>query len=65
MAKPMRGELTPAERNTLLYSVVIPAHNEERNILPTLRGLATPGGDSYGRGGSHGGLGCFYEGAAG
>jgi len=31
----------PAERNTLLYSVVIPAYNEERNIVPTIRSLAT------------------------
>ena len=29
-----------APRNTLRYSILVPAHNEERNILPTLRGLA-------------------------
>lgn len=33
-------ELQPVERNTLLYSVLIPAYNEEKNILPTLDRLA-------------------------
>lgn len=30
----------PAERNTLVLSVLVPAYNEEANILPTLRALA-------------------------
>lgn len=30
----------PVPRNTLLYSIVVPAQNEEHNIAPTLRGLA-------------------------
>lgn len=30
----------PAEKNCLLYSVLIPAYNEEQNIIPTLASLA-------------------------
>lgn len=33
-------DLCPAPRNSLLYSVIIPAYNEEENILPTIRALA-------------------------
>jgi len=33
-------EPTPVPQNTLLYSIVVPAHNEEKNIEPTLRSLA-------------------------
>jgi len=38
----LRGasELEPVERNTLLYSVLIPAHNEEKNIIRTVQALA-------------------------
>ena len=32
--------LTPVQKNTLLYSIVIPAYNESRNILETVPGLA-------------------------
>jgi len=35
------AELAAVEQNTLLYSILVPAYNEEENILPTLRGLAT------------------------
>ncbi len=34
------SSLVPVERNTLLYSVLIPAYNEEKNIIPTLERLA-------------------------
>ncbi|MBN2309585.1 MAG: glycosyltransferase family 2 protein [Candidatus Hydrogenedentes bacterium] len=33
-------ELEPVQRNTLLYSLIIPAYNEEENILPTVREMA-------------------------
>lgn len=33
-------DLHPVPRNTLLYSIVVPAQNEEHNIAPTVRGLA-------------------------
>jgi len=31
---------TPAERNTLRYSILIPAYNEEKNIIPTIAAVA-------------------------
>lgn len=34
------SERTPVPRNTLLYSILIPAYNEERNIIPTASALA-------------------------
>ena len=34
------SELRPAPRNTLLYSVVVPAYNEAKNLPPTLSDLA-------------------------
>jgi len=34
------SKLQPVPENTLLYSVLIPAYNEERNIIPTLEMLA-------------------------
>lgn len=34
------SELVPSPRNTLLLSVLIPAYNEEKNIVPTIRSLA-------------------------
>lgn len=40
----MRAKAAPlraAEKNHLLYSILIPAFNEEQNILPTLDALAT------------------------
>lgn len=40
MASKAGSELTPIPRNTLLYSIVIPAYNEEENIVPTIRTLA-------------------------
>lgn len=40
MASKAGSELKPVPRNTLLYSIVIPAYNEEENILPTIRSLA-------------------------
>jgi len=40
MASKAGSELVPAEKNTLLYTVLVPAYNEEENIVPTLRSLA-------------------------
>ena len=40
MASKGASELTPAPRNTLLYTVLIPAYNEEKNIVPTIDSLA-------------------------
>ncbi len=40
MASRAASNLKPAPRNTLLYSVLIPAHNEEENIPRTLRDIA-------------------------
>jgi len=34
--------LSPVPKNTLLFSIVIPAYNEEENIVPTIRSLAIP-----------------------
>ncbi|MBI4557790.1 MAG: glycosyltransferase family 2 protein [Candidatus Hydrogenedentes bacterium] len=36
MASKAVSERKPVPKNTLLYSVLIPAHNEEKNILPTV-----------------------------
>ncbi len=33
------SDLVPVPKNTLLYSIVIPAHNEEQNIAPAVRSL--------------------------
>ena len=33
--------LTPIPPNTMLYSIVLPAHNEERNVLPAITSLAS------------------------
>ncbi len=40
MALKAASDLRPAPRNTLRYTVLIPAYNEEKNITPTLRDLA-------------------------
>jgi dolichol-phosphate mannosyltransferase len=40
MASKAASNPTPVEKNTLLYSVLIPAYNEEKNIIPTLETLA-------------------------
>ncbi len=40
MASKAESSLAPVPRNTLLYSVLIPAYNEEKNIIPTIRSLA-------------------------
>lgn len=40
MASKAVSELKPVPKNTLLYSIVIPAYNEEKNILPTIAKLA-------------------------
>jgi len=34
------SELKPVAKNTLRYSILLPAYNEEKNIVPTLRALA-------------------------
>ncbi|HOZ45033.1 MAG TPA: glycosyltransferase family 2 protein [Candidatus Hydrogenedentes bacterium] len=34
------SDLKPVEKNTLVYSVVVPAHNEEQNVAPTTETLA-------------------------
>jgi len=40
LASKAESSLVPVAENTMLYSVVIPAHNEEKNIVPTVRSLA-------------------------
>lgn len=40
MAAKSAAKLQPEEKNALLYSVLIPAYNEEKNIIPTLETLA-------------------------
>jgi len=35
------SEQTPIEKNTLIYSVIVPAHNEEQNIAGTIHNLVT------------------------
>ena len=40
MASKAASERKPVERNTLLYTILIPACNEEENIIPTVRALA-------------------------
>ena len=40
MVSKVASELKPVPKNTLLYSVLIPAYNEEKNIIPTIRALA-------------------------
>jgi dolichol-phosphate mannosyltransferase len=39
MAPYAKQELVAVEKNTLLYSIVVPAYNEEMNILPTIEAL--------------------------
>ncbi len=41
MASKAGSRLKPIPRNTLLYSILIPAYNEEKNIIPTLETLAS------------------------
>jgi dolichol-phosphate mannosyltransferase len=41
MASKAESKLQPTERNTLLLSVLVPAYNEDKNIIPTLQRLAT------------------------
>lgn len=41
MTSKTTSELRPAPRNTLLYSIIVPAHNEQENVVLTLRALAT------------------------
>lgn len=41
MASRAASDLRPSPRNTLRLSVLVPAYNEERNIVPTLRALAS------------------------
>lgn len=40
MGSKTESDLRPVPENTLLLSVLIPAHNEEKNILPTIHALA-------------------------
>lgn len=40
MASKGGSERTPVEKNALLYSIVVPAHNEEKNIVETVHNLA-------------------------
>lgn len=40
MVSKAASKLAPVEKNTLLYTVLIPAYNEEENIIPTLEILA-------------------------
>ena len=40
MASKGASDRKPVPRNTLLYSILIPAYNEEENIIPTVRALA-------------------------
>jgi dolichol-phosphate mannosyltransferase len=40
MSKPSQKDLRAIPRNTLMLTILIPAYNEEQNILPTLRSLA-------------------------
>jgi dolichol-phosphate mannosyltransferase len=40
MASKAASRLRPVPKNTLLYSLLIPAYNEEENIVPTVRALA-------------------------
>ena len=40
MASKGASERTPLPRNTLFYTLLIPAYNEEQNIIPTVRALA-------------------------
>ena len=41
MASDEEPQVTPSAKNALVYSIVIPAHNEEKNIIPTVTSLAT------------------------
>lgn len=40
MASKGASDRKPVPKNTLLYSILIPAYNEEENIIPTVRALA-------------------------
>lgn len=40
MISKIDSKLKPMARNTLLYSVIIPAYNEEKNIVPSINALA-------------------------
>ena len=40
MPKARYAELIPIEKNTMLYSIVIPAYNESKNIPGTISRLA-------------------------
>lgn len=39
MASKAASDLTPDPHNTLLYSIIVPAHNEEENVAPTVTAL--------------------------